>query len=47
MYSTGLVLPLCATHEVWLNPINLAHKGGCTDGRLSDILDYQMVPILT
>jgi len=27
MYSTGLVLSLCVTHEVWKNPINVTHTG--------------------
>jgi hypothetical protein len=45
LYSTGLVLPLCVTHEVWQNPINLTQD--CMGATLSDILDYQTVPVLT
>jgi len=46
MYSTGLVLPLCVTHEVRQNPINLTHMG-LHGAKVSDILDYQTVPVLT
>jgi len=51
MYSTGLVLLLCVTHEAWQNPMNLTHMGlhRCkvigysvlSNGTCTDLISYR------